>query len=255
MITTFLKGGLGNMLFQISAAASLAHEHNDIAVFSTKNAYCNHKSIETYQNNILRNIKFQQETILTTNIYNEPVFEYRSIPYNKNLTLYGYFQSEKYFNKQLVLDLFDISENIKKHIYLNHNQIFKNNTCSIHVRRGDYLLLSHNHTIRTMDYYNEAIKQIPKNTKFLIFSDDMLWCKQNFIGEQYVFIENQEDYMDLYMMSQCDYNIIANSSFSWWGAWLNQNPEKIVIAPKQWFGTALQHYNIKDLIPTTWKQI
>jgi hypothetical protein len=102
-----------------------------------------------------------------------------------------------------------------------------------------------------MDYYRNAIAEFSDDTRFLVFSDDIQWCKENFKGDNFHFIEGEKDYVDLYLMSLCNNNIIANSSFSWWGAWLNNTPNKKVIAPKQWFGKAKQ-LNTKDLIPETW---
>ena len=110
--------------------------------------------------------------------------------------------------------------------------------------------LPNHHPACNLGYYKEAIKLMDVN-KFIVFSDDMSWCKENFVGDEFIFMENNSDYIDLWLMSLCDNNIIANSSFSWWGAWLNQNPNKKVIAPKKWFGPAINH-NTKDLIPESW---
>ena len=116
------------------------------------------------------------------------------------------------------------------------------NSVSIHIRRGDYLSKDYNdlYVIHTVDYYNRAIKIINNsctNPTFFIFTDDMTWTKENLQGENIVYVEgNQGDksYLDMYFMSLCKHNIISNSTFSWWGAWLNSNPQKIVIAPSQW---------------------
>ena len=89
---------------------------------------------------------------------------------------------------------------------------------------------------------------------YLIFSNDIEWCKKNFIGNQFIFIEGEKDYIDLWLMSLCKNNIIANSSFSWWGAWLNTNSDKKVITPKNWFGPAINH-STQDLIPEKWFMI
>ena len=89
---------------------------------------------------------------------------------------------------------------------------------------------------------------------FIIFSDDIKWCKNNFIGDKFTFIEGEKDYIDLWLMSLCNHNIIANSSFSWWGAWLNQNPNKKVIAPINWFGPE-KKLNPKDIYCKNWIKI
>ena len=87
--------------------------------------------------------------------------------------------------------------------------------------------------------------------KYLIFSDDLEWCKENFdFIENKVIIEGNTDYQDLYLMSLCKNNIICNSTFSWWGAWLNKNDKKIVIAPEKWFSSADEYYNTEDIIPS-----
>ena len=88
----------------------------------------------------------------------------------------------------------------------------------------------------------------------LVFSDDIDWCKGVFRGDRFTFIEGEKDYIDLYIMSQCKNNIIANSTFSWWGAWLNKNKNKKIVAPKKWFGSLISH-NTKDLIPKEWIKV
>jgi 5'(3')-deoxyribonucleotidase len=100
------------------------------------------------------------------------------------------------------------------------------------------------------------MKEMPKNSIFLIFSDDIEWCKENFpnISDKFIFIEGNKDYEDLYIMSKCKNNIISNSTFSWWGAWLNQNENKKVVAPLKWFGSSINH-NTKDLYCDGWIKI
>jgi hypothetical protein len=131
------------------------------------------------------------------------------------------------------------------------------------VRRGDYVTSPKTNSVHgtcSLEYYYDSFNLIEKqhkNSHYFIFSDDIEWCKQNleFIKNK-TFIElsaNERDHEEMYLMSQCKHNIIANSSFSWWGAWLNQNPDKMVIAPKKWFHD--QQINTNDLIPDTWIRI
>ncbi len=131
------------------------------------------------------------------------------------------------------------------------------NTCSIHVRRGDYLNSPNHHPVQNMNYYMKAIKQMPKDSIFLIFSDDISWCKANFpdVPEKFIFVEGNADYEDLLLMSLCKNNIMCNSTFSWWGAWLNKNPNKKVIAPSVWFGPAYANHNTEDLYCEGWIKI
>jgi len=250
MISTELRGGLGNYLFQIAAIHSLAVDNNDIAVFNLETTLVRHRPVESYLNNILRNIRIS--TPVTEKVYDEPHFTYTVLPYIKNCLYLGYFQCEKYFkhNRQSILNLFSITDELNIYITNKYSDILNKNTCAIHVRRADFLLAHHlqHHPVCTLEYYNEAIKQFPDVELFIFISDDILWCKENFKGTQYTFIEGEEDITDLYIMSKCKHNIIANSSFSWWGAWLNNNENKRMAAPKTWFGPA-KKYDWRDVYP------
>lgn len=124
----------------------------------------------------------------------------------------------------------------------------------MHIRRGDYLVSPGHYINLDVEYYKNALKYIDNPGSILIFSDDISWCKDNFKGDKYIFIENEKDYIDIYLMSLCNNNIIANSTFSWWGAWLNTNPNKIVISPNKWFGPAKGKRHLNDLIPKNWIQ-
>jgi hypothetical protein len=135
-------------------------------------------------------------------------------------------------------------------------------TVSIHIRRGDFSKKAETnlyHGILSSDYYKQAIEIISSkinSPKFYIFSDDINWAKENLIVPEAVYASGQiskTHFEDLYLMSQCHHNIIANSSFSWWGAWLNDNPEKIVIAPKNWFNKGPK--DTQDIIPGDWIKI
>lgn len=258
-VTTKLQGGIGNMLFQIAAAYSYSKKNNKELSLSKDNAFIVHKNIEHYKDNILKNIEFSN-FIKPQFQHNENGFHYQEIPnYNSDVLLFGYFQSEKYFKdyEDDIRDLFmsyeiELKDEIKK---LLDNE----NACSIHVRRGDYLKSPNHHPTQDMNYYMKAIKKMPKDSVFLIFSDDIDWCKKNFpdLPEKFKFIEGNKDYEDLYIMSKCKNNIIANSTFSWWGAWLNRNEDKIVVAPSEdkWFGPAYYGYDTRDLYCEGWIRI
>ena len=243
MITCYLQGGLGNLMFQIAATYSLALDNNDNCCFDFSNGWYNHEHINTYLDNIFSKVKYGKFPI--QNKYNEKNYSYDKILYQDNLCLKGYFQSEKYFkhNRKHILDLFKLN---KKFDFLSDK-----NTVSLHIRRGDYLKLQDHHPVCDLDYYKKALLEFNDDEyTFVVISEDIEWCKENFDGN-FIYIEGQTDYEDLWLMSLCDNNIIANSTFSWWGAWLNQNPNKKVIAPKQWFGSALSH-NTNDLYPPEW---
>ena len=170
-------------------------------------------------------------------------------------------QSEKYFvhNRALILDLFAPTTDIKNYITSKYSGIINANALSIHVRRGDYVYLPNHHPVASPEYYTNAINYITTKTridKYIVFSDDINYCKSMFgESEDITYINGEKDYIDLYLMSMCEHNIIANSTFSWWGAWLNQNSDKIVVAPKTWFGTARTDLDTSDLIPENWIKI
>ena len=177
--------------------------------------------------------------------------KYQPLTYKPEYEYVGYFQSEKYFNhrKNEILELFKPPEEFTNEVN-KYESLFGN--ISLHVRRTDYvgsLVLD----MVKMNYYNDAISMLPKELKILIFSDDIPWCKNNFFGERYVFID-EVDYISIYLMSKMKYHIIANSSFSWWAAWMSDYQDKIVIAPEQWFG-AIYRCDYSDIVPNTWIKI
>lgn len=227
-------GRLGNQLFQISATISLALRNNDQYVFPSWNQEDNFNLHGCFSNNIN-----------PSNIYHEPSFKYQEIPYTPNTDLNGYFQSLKYFQEHEGL--------IKSILTPKKGFGIKWGTTSIHVRKGDYLALNDCYEQLTMLYYERAMGLI-NSKQYIVFSDDINWCKNVFKGSQFTFSENNDPATDLSIMLSCEHNIIANSSFSWWGAFLNKNPSKIVVAPEKWFGSKLPH-DTRDLIPPEWRQI
>ncbi|NCD01143.1 alpha-1,2-fucosyltransferase [bacterium] len=171
---------------------------------------------------------------------------FNKINKKKYIHLSGYFQNEKYFLniKKEIQKNFEIKKELLSDTYYDWlKKIKNNNSTSIHVRRGDYI--SNKKNLKKLgfigiDYYKKAINLIlqkQKNQTFFIFSDDINWCKNNFnfIKNNIYYIEGLKNYEDLNLMKNCKHNIIANSSFSWWGGWLNKNEKKIVISPKKWF--------------------
>ncbi len=228
-------GRLGNSLFQISATIALAARNNDIAGFP-----------EWKYNSFFKK-PLNKALVQPYTVYTEPHFHYSQIPYQPNLDIQGYFQSEKYFSdfSSLIKEQFEFNKNADSNI--------KEEDCSIHVRRGDYLQKQEYHPVQPMEYYNHAIEIMKSKgcETFLVFSDDVKWCKDNFKGEHFRFAEGNNEIQDLNIMSKCSNHIIANSSFSWFGSWLCSNTDKNVIAPKKWFGSSYQ-INTKDLYCKDW---
>lgn len=250
MVSAKLQGGLGNYMFQIAAAHTLAIRNNDVAKFDFTSAMQVHKNIKNYESNIFKNVLHGECELFWQ--YDEPTFAFNELPYKNGLLLNGYFQSEKYLDRDEILKLFEIPNHIIKTLKDKYGSF--DNVVSVHVRRGDYVSKQDKHPVQDINFYKQAFDYFDNSKKFYIFSDDIEWCKNNFIGDNFEFIESEFDYIDLWMMSLCEHNIIANSSFSWWGAWLNRNPDKIVIAPKNWFGPK-KKLDAKDLVPDKWIRI
>jgi len=249
-------GGLGNQMFQIAAAHALAVLNNDQSCFDFDSCYTplqgnpsNH-----YTNTIFKKINKKCNELLNKQYY-EKSFSYSEIPYENNLTLNGYFQSEKYFIdvKEDIIKLFNISDYEKDIVneVLSLNEI-KIKT-SVHIRRGDYLKFSEIHKTCSIEYYEKAMSMF-SGTTFILISDDINWVKQNFVGENIIYSPFNDEIMDLTLMTMCDNNIIANSTFSWWGAYLNKNENKKIIAPKKWFSD-MSTNDESDIIPNEWIKI
>jgi len=180
-----------------------------------------------------------------------------------NSYVYGYFQTEKYFSnvKDDLLQSFTLKSEPDEQNQRLIAKMGAETAVSIHIRRGDYLNSPFN--LLELAYYQKAIeliKQQVENPKFYLFTNDYDWALQNFDVleiDKTIVVHNQAEnsFMDMILMSQCKHNICANSSFSWWGAWLNQYPKKIIIAPKQWYKSLKYNANTSDLIPAGWLQI
>ena len=173
-----------------------------------------------------------------------------------HVDLRGYFQTEKYFKhieKEIRSDFTfkdEILNPCKEMIESVENPI------ALHVRRGDYIKNAENHFNLPIEYYDAALGKFDDDRNVIVFSDDPLWCHDEgiFVDDRFIISENEDNRVDLCLMSLCDDFIIANSSYSWWGAWLSANKDKTVIAPAQWFGKTgyTKDHNTKDLIPNDW---
>jgi len=199
--------------------------------------------------------------------FNEQQFHFdeRFLWLKGDVYLNGYWQSERYFkNIERVIE-----EEFKlKNIYENYNQnmfrmINSSESVGVHIRRGDYISspeVSMIHGVLPNSYYMLGMAILSKkisNPFFFIFSDDTKWVKQHMkIPFRHQIVEQNDSYScheDLYLMSRCRHNIIANSSFSWWAGWLNRNPDKIIIAPQKWFKT--EDRDTRDLVPASWIKV
>lgn len=289
MIIVKLMGGLGNQMFQFAVASILSKKTGKILYLDVSFFKINHKEItpRNFQLGIFNNdyrffssiyLKKLLKKSFIKNFMNimgiKTVKKYseKSLNFDSNILkltppvhLVGYFQSYKYFegNESLVRNLFrfDVDElNDKNKNYLC--QIKSSYSVSVHIRRGDYVsnkTILENHGVCSLDYYRKAIKVLSDKLisfKLFFFSDDIDWVKDKFssvdIPKVFVVQDSKTDWVDMFLMSSCKHQIIANSSFSWWSAWLNSNSSKIVIAPKVWnkqnnldYSTLLPEYIIR----------
>jgi len=240
-------GRLGNKLFQIAAGHSMAKEAEmkfEIPIWKYAHVF--------------PNVKVGQVTTFNSS-YSETSFTYSKPPvdyFHGVVHINGYFQSDKYFSsRQDILNLFEFSTYSKSMVkmYAENNKINLDNFCSLHIRRGDYTNLTHYYTdLANTDYYRDAIKESGFK-KFLVFSDDINFCIpyfSEFQGCEFIFVEGNVDHVDLALMTKCGANIIANSSFSWWGAYLNKKQN--VIMPSRWFECGIDS---KDLFVEGWTKI
>ena len=282
MITCKLMGGLGNQLFQIFTTMSYAIDNN--CSFFLKNDKVLHENENTttrytYWNNFLKKLTpYLSNNDGFNQLYKEPSFRYSKINkvvnHNEILLLYGYFQSPMYFHHNVsnILSLLNITE-LKKTI---HNLViseyitaeFLSKALSLHFRIGDYKKLPDYHPLATIDYYKNSIKYICDK---LDFTPNILYfCEEQDESDVNVYIDllknefpniefkrasyKLEDWHQLLLMSLCKHNIIANSTFSWWGAYFNEDTNKIVCYPSVWFGNRVGH-DLTDLFPNDWVKI
>jgi hypothetical protein len=250
-------GRLGNQMFQYAALKGIAANHGyNICIPKSKNQneWTDHQLNNVFKMSTLTSLNYQYIDPVRPTISEETFF------FNKKLfencpdwiTIHGFFQSEKYFKHirdQLLID-FEFHDNIlepAKQVVSNWEK-----PVALHVRRTDYVTNS-NHTVLPIQYYEETLNMFDDDREVIIFSDDPEWCLNHslFNNDRFMVSQTGNNALDLCLMSLCSAHIIANSSFSWWGAWLS-NSEK-VIAPSGWFkGSNNEHLDTKDLIPENW---
>jgi len=256
------------MMFQISAMKNFSRKHGMKCSFPNYEQHLVKLANDKFHN---PNCKFSNEySLFIKNInthvedqafyqVNFPFYFYDFKDVKNGMVFDGFFQSEKYFieSRDEILKTFNTGLlNIEKYKNFDFSR-----SCSIHLRRGDYLKFEESHPVLGEDYYSKAIEIIKeKIDNIVIFSDDIAWCKENlksskFYDKNLVYSSEEKDYLEMSLMSKCKFNIIANSSFSWWGAWLNNQEGKVVITPKKWFGPSLNHLQTNDLIPESWIKI
>ena len=269
------KGGLGNQMFQYALYKIYQQQGKnvtaDVSFYITLSSGSRAFSLlDVFKRT---DIKYSPSTLLfhyeqcvdygDMLVYQEPelpdtVFDQAVLDLNSGI-VDGYFQSYKYpelVKEELMREFVFFTDKDKNLSELLH-KMEQQECVAVHVRRGDYKgLESIFGSLWDEEYYEQALKKIKTqvmNPVFYFFSDDIVWTKEHFHEENAIYIESQlfshyEDWYDMCLMSHCKHNIIANSTFSWWGAWLNQNPDKVVIAPKKWMKDDV----MMDMCPLDW---
>lgn len=282
MINVILDGRLGNNLFQYALGEHLAIKNKTSLRLITFKCLINTNF--NFMNRMYELKSFAIDHVLFSNmphyaiinrlcstvpffkskIYCETDWRFNPdvLKLNGGVCLNGYFQSEKYFK--------DIEHIIRSKLRFKRDtfgeqgiiykdQILNCNSVGLHVRRGDYLSSSL-HNVCNMKYYSKSIAYIQDQIAspyFFIFSDDIEWCRENFHIPHCIFVNihaaKKNPIIDFQLMSLCKHNIISNSSFSWWAAWLNGNREKLVVAPNRWFNDERKNDQaMRDTIPADW---
>ena len=265
-------GQLGNQMFQYASLRGIAKNrgfdfripyHHEVFVDSLGNRLRN----ELFTPFIMSHVTPSNVGMVgTDNLHDsqsidstvpEPHFHFSEDLFNNcpdNITLHGYYQSEKYFKNVEEEIRHDFTFKPEIAVNCKHTMSTVDTPIALHIRRGDYLRNSDQHTNLGLDYYKASLEKFDKERTVIIFSDDPGWCKEQdlFSGDRFLVAEGNDSYTDLCLMSLCSDFIIANSSFSWWGAWLSKGVDKIVCAPEKWFGPNNAHHNTCDILPSEW---
>lgn len=289
IIIAGLMGGLGNQLFEYAAGRALAHARGarlllDISSYDTDHLGRQyrldrfHVRAEQATTADVQRVTRQGQRDLVSRVwrrierglpsYWRSVFVDREegsdselFRIRRSVVLRGYWQSERYFQS--------IGPLLRQELTLRAppegpnaelaQEITDRDAVSLHLRRGDYVA-NNSHVVLSSAYYHAAVARIGRETldaHYYVFSDDIPWCRQHLdLALPMTFVDHngpEADYEDLRLMSQCKHHIIANSSFSWWGAWLGQRPGQVVVAPQEWFRDPAR--TTRDLIPDRWERL
>ena len=256
-------GQLGNQMFQYAAVRGIAANkgynfclpnHNNVF----EDGIGNKLTIEIFKPFKLKNFNNLNVQFIdqTRPVVKEGGFEFDEKLFNECpdwVSLWGFFQTEKYFKniEQQIREDFEFRDEIREPCEQMISGV--ENPLSLHIRRGDFLTNSGNHHNLSLDYYKEALEKFDSDRNVIIFSDDPKWCAEQelFEDDRFLVADGNTSFVDMCLMSMCSDHIIANSTFSWWGAWLANGGK--VIAPKTWFGPNNAHLNTADLYPDTWE--
>jgi hypothetical protein len=274
LVIASIEGGLGNQMFQYAAARSLsltlgatlvldvvnmhprvdqpAHDRFSLHHFPVAGRSLTAPRMITdkfYGLNRRLGAPLPLPEIINDNFIYDPRFH----AINHSCWLRGVWRSQKYFEacSDIIRAEFDLSAFAARSPILNQ---IDNETISVHVRRGDFAKYPSLHPIISTEYVYRALRLFP-GCRVLVFSDDPSWCRHTFTGAQFLFSEGNPAIVDMALMSACSHNIISNSTFGWWAAWLNKNPLKKVVAPAKWFGSDNAERENQEFLPPGWLRL
>ena len=252
-------GQLGNQMFQYAATKGIAAHHGY--------EMCIPDHDEVFHDGIGNFLKIELDKPFTIpsrrGIVGGSVVQEQGFHFNEdlfencpdNVSLYGFFQSEKYFKhiEDEIRQDFKFNSNIQGECEPIVDEVFDQSPIALHIRRGDFLINSGNHHNLSLEWYEKALSKFDPDREVILFTDDPFWAsaQELFKPDRFLLSDGNSSYHDLYLMTQCSDFIIANSTFSWWGAWLANTGR--VIAPSKWFGPNNAHLDTKDLYPDHWE--
>ncbi len=263
MTTIRLLGGLGNQMFQHAYGLALKEKGYDVAYDRTHLVPGTHReySLDGFNSEIPIKSSIALNDIPAHAVIYEAGMRYQeqymNPPYGS--LLIGYWQTEQYFKNAISKVLREFTPRFPLRALAEHwlDEI-RHSCCDsafLHVRRQDYVGLQHIHGMPSIQYYLDAVKALPAHTAVYVFSDDIPWCRQAFGDYRFHFVEGTNKFEDLQLMKACKHAILANSSFSWWGAYLGDDQEgRTVITPKQWFNPAAG-IDDTDIVPERWRRM
>lgn len=253
-------GRLGNQMFQYATLRGIANTHGyefTIPESDFNDEWNDHQLFDAFNLPYLKSKGRVSDKFLQERQFNYDSELVEQCP--DDISLYGYFQTERYFSH--IADSIKEDFTFKKDVVTNCKEVMEelSEPIALHVRRTDYVEKSQDHPPCSLEYYHTALKRFNEKRPVVIFTDDVQWCKDQdiFSPDRFLISETGNNVYDLCLMTLCTDYIIANSSFSWWGAWLSQNPDPKVIAPKTWFGSTgyTAKNNTVDIVPNRWTKI
>ena len=238
MIVVRLMGGLGNQLFQWAYAKSISEAYGQEMFVDLSFLSADIPGVTKRSYSLCKFPGFSEREFASQYNDGRPFAQLTDqMPLSKfddkvNYFVNGYFPNERFFSESAdtVRSALVAPEGLAERFGVTENSV------SLHVRRTDYLASNGFHPVQEIDYYLKALSEVGFYDKLFVFSDDPAWCRENLNFENMTVVTGNDEVVDLWLMSLCRDNIIANSSFSWWGAWLNSDPSKKVIYPKRWYG-------------------